>query len=104
MAALDRQPARAAARPALGPRRADARRRGRSATARPTAALGEIGDLDDLLDQLGQEHPGATLDDVDVEAVERRSAAQAADDVRRLQELERELRRQGWVHRAATTG
>ena len=36
-----------------------------------TAALEEIAELDDLLDQLGQEHPGATLDDVDVEAVER---------------------------------
>ena len=64
-------------------------------------ALGEIGDLDDLLDQLGQEHPGATLDDVDVEAVERTLGRDAADDVRRLRELERELRRQGWVSRDA---
>jgi uncharacterized protein with von Willebrand factor type A (vWA) domain len=62
-------------------------------------ALGEIADLDDLLDQLGQEHPGATLDDVDVEAVERSLGRAAADDVRRLQELERELRRQGWLTR-----
>ncbi len=64
-------------------------------------ALGEIADLDDLLDQLGQEHPGATLDDVDVEAVERNLGRGAADDVRRLRELERELRRQGWVTRDA---
>jgi uncharacterized protein with von Willebrand factor type A (vWA) domain len=64
-----------------------------------TGALEEIADLDDLLDQLGQEHPGATLDDVDVEAVERNLGRGAADDVRRLQELERELRRQGWVNR-----
>ncbi|MEV4705214.1 hypothetical protein [Actinoplanes sp. NPDC049316] len=63
------------------------------------AALGEIGELDDLLDQLGQEHPGATLDDIDVEAVERQLGRGAADDVRRLRELERELRRQGWVTR-----
>ncbi|MEV0325462.1 hypothetical protein AB0H63_03300 [Micromonospora echinospora] len=63
------------------------------------AALGEIGELDDLLDQLGQEHPGATLDDVDVETVGRTLGRDAADDVRRLQELERELRRQGWVSR-----
>jgi uncharacterized protein with von Willebrand factor type A (vWA) domain len=62
-------------------------------------ALGEIADLDELLDQLGQEHPGATLDDVDVEAVERRLGRSAADDVRRLRELERELQRQGWVTR-----
>jgi uncharacterized protein with von Willebrand factor type A (vWA) domain len=66
-----------------------------------TAALEEIGDLDDVLDQLGQEHPGATLDDVDVEAVERQLGRSAADDVRRLRELERELRRQGWVTRDA---
>jgi uncharacterized protein with von Willebrand factor type A (vWA) domain len=62
-------------------------------------ALEEIGDLDDLLDQLGQEHPGATLDDVDVEAVERQLGRAAADDVRRLRELEQQLRRQGWVTR-----
>jgi uncharacterized protein with von Willebrand factor type A (vWA) domain len=64
-----------------------------------TAALGEIGELDEILDQLGQEHPGATLDDVDVEAVERQLGRSAADDVRRLRDLERELRRQGWVTR-----
>ena len=64
-----------------------------------TAALGELADLDDLLEQLGQEHPGATLDDVDVQAVERQLGRSAADDVRRLRELEREMRRQGWVTR-----
>lgn len=62
-----------------------------------TGALGELADLDDLVEQLGQEHPGATLDDVDVAAVERQLGRGAADDVRRLAELERELRRQGWV-------
>jgi uncharacterized protein with von Willebrand factor type A (vWA) domain len=65
------------------------------------AALGEIAELDELLDQLGQEHPGATLDDVDVEMVERQLGRTAADDVRRLRELERELSRQGWVTRDA---
>ena len=64
-------------------------------------ALEEIGDLDDLIDQLGQDHPGATLDDIDVDAVARNLGRDAADDVRRLQELERELRRQGWVTRTA---
>ncbi|MFY1690356.1 vWA domain-containing protein [Plantactinospora sp. WMMB782] len=64
-------------------------------------ALGEIADLDDLLDQLGQEHPGATLDDIDVESVRRNLGRDAADDVRRLRELERELRRQGWLTRGA---
>jgi uncharacterized protein with von Willebrand factor type A (vWA) domain len=66
-----------------------------------TAALGELGELDELLAQLAQEHPGATLDDVDVQAVERQLGRAAADDVRRLRELERELRRQGWVTRDA---
>jgi uncharacterized protein with von Willebrand factor type A (vWA) domain len=64
-----------------------------------TGALEEIAELDDLLDQLGQEHPGATLDDIDVEAVSRSLGRSAADDVTRLRELERELRRQGWVTR-----
>jgi uncharacterized protein with von Willebrand factor type A (vWA) domain len=66
-----------------------------------TAALEEIGELDSLIDQLGQEHPGATLDDIDVEAVSRSLGRNAADDVQRLRELERELRRQGWVQRSA---
>src|SRR5690606_17547967 len=61
----------------------------------------EIGELDELMDQLAQEHPGATLDDIDVEAVSRSLGRDAADDVARLQELERELRRQGWVLRDA---
>ncbi|WP_088317350.1 VWA domain-containing protein [Kineosporia sp. R_H_3] len=62
-------------------------------------ALAELADLDDLLDSLGQQHPGATLDDVDVEQVERALGAGAAQDVRRLQHLERELERQGWLVR-----
>jgi uncharacterized protein with von Willebrand factor type A (vWA) domain len=66
-----------------------------------TGALGEIAELDQLLDQLDQEHPGATLDDVDVDAVARTLGRDAADGVRRLRELERELRRQGWVSRDA---
>jgi uncharacterized protein with von Willebrand factor type A (vWA) domain len=64
-----------------------------------TAVLDELGELDDLLDQLGQEHPGATLDDIDAAAVDRQLGRAAADDVRRLRELERELRRQGWLTR-----
>jgi uncharacterized protein with von Willebrand factor type A (vWA) domain len=65
-----------------------------------TGVLEELGDLDALLDQLGQQHPGATLDDIDVDSVERNLGQDAADDIRRLQDLERELRRQGWVTRA----
>jgi uncharacterized protein with von Willebrand factor type A (vWA) domain len=65
-----------------------------------TAALGEIGELDELIDALGQEHPGATLDDIDVESVERALGRPAADELARIRELERELRRQGWVTRS----
>ncbi len=64
-----------------------------------TGVLGEIADLDELIEQLSQEHPGATLDDIDVEIVERTLGRRAADDVRRLQDLERELTQQGWVTR-----
>jgi uncharacterized protein with von Willebrand factor type A (vWA) domain len=62
-------------------------------------ALQEIAELDDVINQLSQEHPGATLDDVDVEAVERALGNGAAQDVRALQQLERELERQGWLNR-----
>ncbi|HET8614071.1 MAG TPA: hypothetical protein VFL94_01000 [Actinomycetales bacterium] len=64
-----------------------------------TGVLEEVADLDGLVEQLGQQHPGATLDDVDVEAVERRLGRGAADDVRRLRQLERALLDQGWVVR-----
>ncbi|HVN12549.1 MAG TPA: hypothetical protein VMT69_10680 [Kineosporiaceae bacterium] len=64
-------------------------------------ALGELSDLDDLIEQLAQDHPGATLDDIDVEAVERALGSSAAGDVRALQQLERELERQGWLTRGA---
>lgn len=64
-------------------------------------ALAEIADLDDLLDSLGQQQPGATLDDIDVEQVARALGDAAAQDVRRLQQLERELERQGWVVRGS---
>ncbi|MEV0157527.1 VWA domain-containing protein [Micromonospora sp. NPDC050686] len=66
-----------------------------------TGALDEIAELDELLDSLDQDQPGATLDEVDVDAVARTLGREAADDVRRLRELERELRRQGWVSRDA---
>jgi uncharacterized protein with von Willebrand factor type A (vWA) domain len=66
-----------------------------------TGALSELAEIDDLIDQLGQEHPGATLDDIDVEAIERQLGRGAAEEVQRLRELERELRRQGWLNRGS---
>jgi len=66
-----------------------------------TGVLSDVADLDDLVEQLGQQHPGATLDDVDVEAVGRQLGRAAADDVQRLRRLERELLEQGWVVRGS---
>jgi uncharacterized protein with von Willebrand factor type A (vWA) domain len=64
-------------------------------------ALQEISELDDVLGQLGQGsgRSSSMLDDVDVETVERALGRGAADDARRLAEIERELQRQGWLTR-----
>jgi uncharacterized protein with von Willebrand factor type A (vWA) domain len=62
-------------------------------------AVAELADLEALEQSLAQGHPGATLDDVDVEVLERQLGASAAADFRALRELERELERQGFVAR-----
>lgn len=62
-----------------------------------TSALAELADLEALDAQLGQSYPGATLDDVDVEAVERALGRSAADDIENLREIERRLREQGYL-------
>ncbi|MGA8993132.1 MAG: hypothetical protein WB441_02365 [Nocardioidaceae bacterium] len=62
-------------------------------------AVAELADLEALEQSLAQEHPGATLDDVDVDVLERHLGAAAAADLRALRELERELERQGLVTR-----
>ena len=62
-------------------------------------AVAELADLEALEQAMSQSHPGATLDDVDVEALEQRLGAAAAADFRALRELERELERQGFVSR-----
>ncbi len=62
-----------------------------------TSALAEMADLEALDSQLGQNYPGATLDDVDVEAVERALGRSAADDITQLKEIERRLREQGYL-------
>ncbi len=63
------------------------------------AAVAELADLEALEQSLSQSHPGATLDDVDVETLERHLGGSAAADFRALRELERELERQGFVSR-----
>ncbi|MDT8912670.1 VWA domain-containing protein [Amycolatopsis sp. PS_44_ISF1] len=64
-------------------------------------AMADLAELDGLAEQLGQSYPGARLEDIDLEALERQLGPDAGVDARRLSELERELRRQGLFERAA---
>jgi uncharacterized protein with von Willebrand factor type A (vWA) domain len=64
-----------------------------------TDALEELAELDELSSALRQDYPGASLDDVDPEQVQRALGRQAVDDLRALQQLERELERQGYLQR-----
>jgi uncharacterized protein with von Willebrand factor type A (vWA) domain len=64
-----------------------------------TSALEELADLDDLEAALGQDYPGASLDDIDEDAVQRALGRGALDDVAALQRIERELHDQGYLTR-----
>ena len=66
-----------------------------------TTALAELADLGELEAALGQDYPGASLDDVDEEAVRRAFGRQAVDDIEALRRIERELERQGYLTRNA---
>ena len=66
-----------------------------------TTALEELADLDDLEAALGQDYPGAAMDDIDEDAVQRALGRAAVDDVRALQRIERELQLQGYLVRDA---
>jgi uncharacterized protein with von Willebrand factor type A (vWA) domain len=66
-----------------------------------TTALEELADLDALEQALGQNYPGASLDDVDDEAVARALGQRAVDDLEALRRIERELERQGYLSRDA---
>jgi uncharacterized protein with von Willebrand factor type A (vWA) domain len=65
-----------------------------------TEALADLADLDSLAEALSQDYAGASLEDVDEEAVARALGRQAVDDLRRLREVERELERQGYLTRS----
>jgi uncharacterized protein with von Willebrand factor type A (vWA) domain len=65
-----------------------------------TTALAELADLAELENALGQDYPGASLDDIDEEAVRRAFGRQAVDDVEALRRIERELERQGYLARS----
>ncbi|MGZ4589624.1 MAG: vWA domain-containing protein [Actinomycetes bacterium] len=64
-----------------------------------TSALQDLADLDDLESTLGQDYPGASLEDIDEEAVQRALGRRAADELRELRRLERELEEQGYLTR-----
>ncbi|TDD27037.1 hypothetical protein E1287_35375 [Actinomadura sp. KC06] len=64
-----------------------------------TTALAELADLSELEAALGQEYPGARLDDIDEDAVRRALGRQAVDDLAELRRIEAELERQGYLQR-----
>ncbi len=62
-------------------------------------ALADIAELEQLAEQLSQSYPGATMDDVDLDALARQLGDQAAIDAQTLAELERALVNQGFLDR-----
>ncbi len=64
-------------------------------------ALADIAELEQLADQLSQSYAGATMDDVDLDALARQLGDQAAVDARTLAELERALMNQGFFDRGS---
>jgi uncharacterized protein with von Willebrand factor type A (vWA) domain len=65
-----------------------------------TSALQDLADIDELESAMAQDYPGASLEDIDEEAVRRALGRRAADDVRDLRRLERELEEQGYLNRS----
>jgi uncharacterized protein with von Willebrand factor type A (vWA) domain len=63
-------------------------------------AMADLAELDALAEQLSQSYPGARLEDIDLEALERQLGDDARVDARRLADLERQLREQGLLERA----
>ncbi|WP_052668245.1 hypothetical protein [Nitriliruptor alkaliphilus] len=58
-------------------------------------AYARVAELEDLERALQGDHPGASLEDIDEEALRRNLGDEAVGDLRRLQQLERELERSG---------
>ncbi|GIG29404.1 vWA domain-containing protein [Cellulomonas marina] len=63
--------------------------------------LSDLADLDALAEQLAQAHPGASLDDLDLETLARQLGPDVAVDARALQRLEEALRSSGALRRGA---
>ena len=64
-------------------------------------ALADIGELEQLAEQLSQSYSGASMDDVDLDALARQLGDEAAVDARTLAELERALMNQGFLDRGS---
>jgi uncharacterized protein with von Willebrand factor type A (vWA) domain len=66
-----------------------------------TQALSDIAELEQLAEALSQSYAGATMDDVDLDALARQLGDEAAVDARTLAELERALVNQGFLDRGS---
>lgn len=64
-----------------------------------TTALEELADMEALEASLSQDYPGASLDDIDLDALRRNLGPRAVEDVEALRALERELTEQGFLTR-----
>lgn len=64
-----------------------------------TQAMQDIADLESLAEQLSQQHNGAALDDIDLDALQRQLGDEAVADARTLAELEKALKDQGYFSR-----
>ena len=64
-------------------------------------ALSDIAELEQLAEQLSQSYAGASMDDVDLDALARQLGDEAAVDARTLAELERALMNQGFLDRGS---
>ncbi len=64
-------------------------------------AIERVSEYDDLVEALGGDYPGATLDDVDEEKLHRALGEDSVRDLRRLKEIEKALEGAGVLQRSA---
>lgn len=64
-----------------------------------TSVLADLADLEQLDNLLSQNYPGAGLDDIDEELIERALGQSAVQDLEQLRRIERELTKQGYLQR-----
>lgn len=63
--------------------------------------MADIGDLEELAEQLSQQYAGASMDDVDLDLLARQLGEEAAINARTLAELEQSLIEQGFLDRSS---